>query len=469
MQLFVYEQGCTFFWLNLSVAFIGQNFISGDNFSFFIFHFSLTPTPLELNKEFRDVLDEMEKTNNNLFITGRAGTGKSTLLGLFRSTTRKKCVVLAPTGVAALNVQGQTIHSFFGFPGKFFGPEEIYRRKDRRVYENLEVLIIDEISMVRADLFDNMDRFLRMNRANPQPFGGVQVFLFGDMFQLPPVVSSPEEQFHFQSYYDSPYFFSAKVFQDGFECQMIELNKVYRQEARHFIRLLDAVRKGEIDFDDFQELNERHIPNFKTHESYITLSSRNALVDALNEKELRHLVTPECLFVAETTGVFDPKQVQTDVNLRLKLGAQVMFIKNDPKREFVNGTIGKIIRLTYNNITVQINERGIEKEIEVEKQSWEMIRYKMADDNANNISTEIIGTFKQYPLRLAWAITIHKSQGKTFDKVIIDLGTGAFEVGQTYVALSRCRTLGGIVLKQPLRPNDIKVDERITDFYERNT
>ena len=428
---------------------------------------SLT-TPLELNKEFRDVLDEMEKTKKNLFITGRAGTGKSTLLGLFRSTTRKKCVVLAPTGVAALNVSGQTIHSFFGFPGKFFGPEEVRRRKDRRVYENLEVLIIDEISMVRSDLFDHIDRFLRMNRANPKPFGGVQVFLFGDMFQLPPVVSSPEEQFYFQSYYVSPYFFSAKVFEDGFECEMIELNKVYRQEARLFIRLLDAVRTGTIDFDDFEELNSRHIPNFEAKDNYITLSSRNALVNALNEKELRNLSTPECLFVAETTGLIDPKQVQIDVHLRLKLGAQVMFIKNDPKREFVNGTIGKIIRLTTQNITVQINEKGIEKEIEVEKQTWEMIRYVSANEGAN-ISTEIIGTFKQYPLRLAWAITIHKSQGKTFDKVIIDLGTGAFEVGQTYVALSRCRTLNGIILKQPLRNNDIKVDERILDFYERNS
>ncbi len=424
--------------------------------------------PLELNQEFRDVLDEMEKTKNNLFITGRAGTGKSTLLGLFRSTTRKKCVVVAPTGVAALNVQGQTIHSFFGFPGKFFGPEEIRRRKDRRVYENLEVLIIDEISMVRADLFDNMDRFLRMNRANPKPFGGVQVFLFGDMFQLPPIVSSPEEQFLFQSYYESPYFFSAKVFHDGFECQMIELNKVYRQNARHFIRLLDAVRTGAMEYDDFEELNERHIPKFETSDNYITLSSLNALVDALNEKELRNLPTPEVLFVAETTGLFDPKQVQTDAHLRLKLGAQVMFIRNDVKRDFVNGTIGKIIRLTPQKITVLINEKGIEKEIEVEKQTWEMIRYKTADDNAHNISTEIIGTFKQYPLRLAWAITIHKSQGKTFDKVIIDLGAGAFEVGQTYVALSRCRTLGGIVLKQPLRQSDIKVGEKIVEFYEMN-
>ena len=461
-------------------------------------------SPLELNADFTFALDVLEKTAKNLFITGRAGTGKSTLLHLFRNTTRKKCVVLAPTGVAALNVQGQTIHSFFGFPGKFFGPEDIKKRKDRRLYLKMEVLIIDEISMVRAEMIDHIDRFLRMNRENPAPFGGVQVVFFGDLFQLPPVVASPEEQHFFQTYYDSPYFFSAKVFREPsiytegsfdvgfgmsdvggtqnsklktqnskntegsyFELEMMELSKVYRQEARHFVRLLDAVRTGEVDYDDLEDLNIRHVPNFNDKSYFITLSPRNAVVDEINNRELRSLTTQEFSFIAELTGAFDPKQAPCEPVLKLKLGAQVMFVKNDPKREFVNGTIGKIVSLEYDKIVVEVEERdGTLKNLEVERQTWDIMRYTLADGGAN-ISTESVGSFKQYPLRLAWAMTIHKSQGKTFDKVIIDLAGGAFEVGQTYVALSRCRTLGGIVLKQPIRPNDIRTDERIVDFYKQ--
>jgi ATP-dependent DNA helicase PIF1 len=431
--------------------------------------------PLELNSDFTFALDVLEKTAKNLFITGRAGTGKSTLLHLFRNTTRKKCVVLAPTGVAALNVQGQTIHSFFGFPGKFFGPEEIKKRKDRRMYLKMEVLIIDEISMVRAEMIDHIDRFLRINRENPAPFGGVQVVFFGDLFQLPPVVASPEEQHFFQTYYDSPYFFSAKVFRENdlytegglFELEMMELSKVYRQEARHFIRLLDAVRMGEIDYDDLEDLNVRHVKNFNDKNYFITLSPRNAVVDEINSRELRSLMDVEFSFLADLTGAFDAKQAPCEPILKLKLGAQVMFVKNDPKREYVNGTIGKIVRLTQDNIVVQVEDRdGMLKNLEVERQTWDIMRYTLADGGAN-ISTESVGSFKQYPLRLAWAMTIHKSQGKTFDKVIIDLAGGAFEAGQTYVALSRCRTLDGIVLKQPIRPNDIKTDERIVDFYKQ--
>ena len=430
--------------------------------------------PLELNDDFQFGLDTLEKTAKNLFITGRAGTGKSTLLHLFKNTTRKKCVVLAPTGVAALNVQGQTIHSFFGFPAKFFSTDEIKKRRDVRLYKKMEVLIIDEISMVRADMLDHIDRFLRINRDDYRPFGGVQVVFFGDLFQLPPVVSTPEEQHFFQTYYETPYFFSAKVFKDTpakfyepFEIEMLELKKVYRQEARHFIRLLDAVRLGTVDYDDLDDLNQRHVKNFKEKEYFITLSPRNAVVDEINSRELRNLPIQEFSYTAEVNGTFDPKQFPTEGVLRLKLGAQVMFVKNDTKREFVNGTIGKIVELTVDKIIVQVEDRdGNPKNIEVEKQTWEILRYTLASDGSD-IKTDTVGSFKQYPLKLAWAITIHKSQGKTFDKVIIDLSGGAFEVGQTYVALSRCRTLGGIVLKSPIQPRDIKVDERVVDFYER--
>ena len=439
----------------------------------------MTKQPLELNADFQYALDLLEKTKKNLFITGRAGTGKSTLLHLFKSTSRKKCVVLAPTGVAALNAGGQTIHSFFGFPAKFIAPEDIKRRRDTRLYKKMEVLIIDEISMVRADMVDNIDRFLRMNRENMEPFGGVQVVFFGDLFQLPPVVATQEEQRFFQTYYESRFFFSAKVFTEqpinknnldetGFELEGLELGKVYRQENRHFIRLLDAVRTNQIDYDDLDDLNTRFQPNFNDKDYFITLSPRNVVVDEINNRELRNLTQTEFSFIAEVTGAFDPKQFPAEGVLKLKLGVQVMFIKNDLKREYVNGTIGKIVQLDFDKIVVQIEEKDGElKNIEVEKQTWEILRYKLAIDETK-IETETIGSYKQYPLRLAWAMTIHKSQGKTFDKVIIDLTGGAFEHGQTYVALSRCRTLEGIVLRQRIRPQDIRVDERIVEFYERN-
>ena len=425
--------------------------------------------PLELNADFQYGLDQIEKEGKNLFVTGRAGTGKSTLLQLFRRTTRKKTVVLAPTGVAALNVGGQTIHSFFGFPPHFLNAKDIKKRRNRRLYKNIEVLIIDEISMVRADMLDNIDLFLRINREDPHPFGGVQVVFFGDLFQLPPVVSSDVESQLFQHFYDSPYFFSARVFQENFPMEMLELRKVYRQDNRHFLRLLDAIRLNQADFDDLEDINERYLPDFQSEGGYITLSARNATVNSINRRELDRIPLPAEVFLASVTGSFNPKQFPTEAALNLKLSAQVMFVKNDPKKEFVNGTIGKIVRFEEDKIIVRVarSENGY-REIEVEKMDWEILKYVQSKDDPNKIETETVGTFQQYPLKLAWAITIHKSQGKTFDKVIIDLGKGAFEHGQTYVALSRCRTLEGVVLKQPLRQRDILTDEKIVDFYQQN-
>ena len=428
--------------------------------------------PLQLNDDFKYALDALEKTGQSLFITGKAGTGKSTLLQLFRNTTKKKVAVLAPTGVAALNVQGQTIHSFFGFPPRIITPSEAARRVTRkdllRLYKNLEVLIIDEISMVRADMLDGMDKFLRINRENFRPFGGVQVVFFGDLFQLPPVVTrDPVESSYFNEYYESPYFFSAKIFQEpDFQLDMLELRKVYRQESRHFLRLLEAVRINEIDYDDLEDLNERHAPHFNEMEGYITLCARNATADRINQRELSQLDTPEFEFLASVKGQFDPGLYPTDAALRLRLGAQVMFVRNDQEeRQFVNGTIGKIIQLNQDSIVVETEEYGGKKrKIDVPKIEWEIIRYRASA--TGSIETEVAGSFTQYPLKLAWAITIHKSQGKTFDRVLIDLGGGAFEHGQLYVALSRCRTLEGIVLRQPIRTQDIITDERVVAFYE---
>ena len=424
--------------------------------------------PLELSADFKHALDLIEKKGANLFVTGRAGTGKSTLLQLFRRSTRKKVAVVAPTGIAALNVGGQTIHSFFGFPPKPLGRQDIKKRRNRRLYKNLDILVIDEISMVRADLLDNIDWFLRINRDNHAPFGGVQVVFFGDLFQLPPVVASGAEAMRFQLEYTSPYFFSAHLFEEtGFALELMELRKVYRQENRNFLRLLESVRLNRLDWDDLEDLNARYLPHFEPEDYYITLSARNATVNRINQHELDQIPLEERTYVANITGNFNPKLYPTDAAMRLKLSAQVMFIKNDPDKRFVNGTIGKIVKLETESVTVQIqDEQGQEVPIKVTPMEWEIVKYKPGEKDPAAIETETLGTFSQLPLKLAWAITIHKSQGKTFDKVIIDLGKGAFEHGQTYVALSRCRSLGGIVLKKRLRPQDVLTDERVVQFYE---
>lgn len=427
----------------------------------------LDKTPLELNDDFRLALDMIEKQGRNLFITGKAGTGKSTLLQLFRSTTRKKTVVLAPTGVAALNVQGQTIHSFFGFPAKPLDRRDIKKRFNRKLYQNIEVLVIDEISMVRADLLDNIDYFLRVNRESPLPFGGVQVVFFGDLFQLPPVVSSETEMMFLQTRYESPYFFSSAVIRSEIQLEMFELQKVYRQENKYFLKLLDAIRLNRVDEDDLEELNKRYIPGFTSSDYFITLSARNARVDAINLTELARIPLPSATYMARVTGSFNPNLYPAEPSLNLKLNAQVMFTKNDLQRRFVNGTIGKIVKLETETVTVLVEEGEQRRYIETERMDWEVLQYKVHPEDQTRIETEVVGTFNQLPLRLAWAVTIHKSQGKTFDRLIIDLDKGAFENGQTYVALSRCRTLDGIVLRHPLRYQDIMTDERVVEFYER--
>jgi ATP-dependent DNA helicase PIF1 len=419
--------------------------------------------PLELNTDFAYALDAMERDGKNMFITGRAGTGKSTLLQLFRHTTRKKCVVLAPTGVAALNIKGQTIHSFFGFPPRYFQQHDIKRRRDRRLYQLLEILIIDEISMVRADIIDHIDYFLRLHRDMPHlPFGGVQVVFFGDLFQLPPVVGNEVEAVHFRQRYATPYFFSADVIKAGFELDMLELRKVYRQEQRHFLQLLDAVRLNEADYEVMESLNERHLPDFDPEEAYVTLCSRNARADAINQQALQGISAPEKRYLAKISGEFNPGIQPADPVLRLKEGAQVMFLKNDPERKFVNGSIGRVISLDDDRVKVRIDD----EDIEVKEVDWEMLRYRPDPDQAGNIIAEVTGTFSQLPLRLAWALTIHKAQGKTFDRIIIDMAGGAFEHGQTYVALSRCRTLEGIILRHPLRPKDMIMDPSVVEYFQ---
>jgi ATP-dependent exoDNAse (exonuclease V) alpha subunit len=421
--------------------------------------------PLVINNEFNAILDLIEKESQNLFITGRAGTGKSTLLSLLKRTTKKNAVVLAPTGIAALNVGGQTIHSFFKLPPKMIDPFEMTKRKNHRFYKKLKLLIIDEISMVRADLMDCIDIFLRRNIEVDQPFGGVQVVVFGDLFQLPPVVSSAFERQVLREQYGSPYFFSAHVF-ESFELRMIELRTVYRQTEKRFIKLLDNIRLKQFDYEDLEEINERYNANFENENLAITLCSTNASVNKINTERLKAIPSTPYEYPAQLTGDFNPKLNPADTFLWLKEDAQVMFVKNDIEGQFVNGTIGRVVRLDEDNIVVAISDKGNIKHIDVDKAEWEMLKYEIDAENKEKFTTKVVGTFKQFPLRLAWAITIHKSQGKTFDNIVIDLGGGAFDYGQTYVALSRCRTLEGITLKKKITPKDIMVDETIVEYYE---
>ena len=411
------------------------------------------------------ILDEIENNHDHIFITGRAGTGKSTLLNLLKNTTRKNKAVVAPTGIAALNVGGQTIHSFFKIPPRMINPHELTKRKNHYFYKKLQLLIIDEISMVRADVIDCIDIFLRNNREDPRPFGGVQLVVFGDLFQLPPVVSSQFERKVLKEKYESPYFFSAEVFQE-IELQMIELHQVFRQKERRFVQLLDNIRTRALDYEVMEEINARYVEEEEEDMLAITLCSTNASVKSINTQRLKELSSSPYEFAAKLTGSFNPNFCPAEQFLWFKIDAQVMFVRNDPQGQFVNGTLGRISEIDSDKIIVQILDAGSFKSITVERMEWEMIQYQLDEKDPSKYSTKIVGTCTQFPLKLAWAITIHKSQGKTFENIVIDLGRGAFDYGQTYVALSRCKTLEGIRLKNKIRPKDIIVDQVVVDFYE---
>lgn len=419
---------------------------------------------LTFSKTAQEALDMMEKTNQNLFLTGKAGTGKSTLLDYFRCRTTKKCVVLAPTGVAALNVDGETIHSFFGLkPG--FEIEEAQKMKpsklrNPRMFIRLETIVIDEISMVRADLLDAVNLFLQKVRENEEPFGGVQMLFIGDLYQLPPVVVSAERA-SFALKYETPFFFGADVLQKGdFEMNFIELDKIYRQADEDFINILNAVRNKSITQKEIEILNERLERDFQNDAEYIYLMTTNADAKKLNDVKLEQLNGKEFLFEASVEGKIERNQYPTDVDLKLKVGAQIMFVQNDPQRRWVNGTIGEILEIDEFDSVLQVRTNE-GKNVEVELFVWEISRYVFRN---GKFEREPIGKFKQLPVKLAWAITIHKSQGKTFEKVVIDLGRGSFAHGQTYVAFSRCRTLEGIVLKRPVRKSDVRMDYAVQKF-----
>ncbi len=433
---------------------------------------------LEWNDGFQEVMERVEEGCRCLFVTGKAGTGKSTLLQQIKRKIANQAVVLAPTGVAAVHVGGQTIHSFFRFPPHVLFPEAVAKLNGGPLYRKLRTVIIDEISMVRADVIDAIDSYLRRFGPEPRlPFGGVQMVFFGDLHQLPPVVS-PHEMEAFRSIYESPWFFKARVF-SALPCERVDLKKVYRQKEKRFISLLNIVRSGEAEEEDLQALNARLDKAFEPEESLptITLTSTNSSADRVNARKLEDLPGHLALFAAQVQGEFEPRLFPTDEPLSLKVGAQVMFLKNHPLGHWVNGTLGVVAGMSADVIWVDLPSHGDRiarggnqdphagplGAMRVEKACWESVRYVL-DPESGRVIPRPVGRFTQFPLKLAWAMTIHKSQGKTFDRVIIDLGQGAFAHGQSYVALSRCTTLEGITLRRPLSGRDLMLDPEVREF-----
>lgn len=483
---------------------------------------------LTANPEMREAIRVMNKTGSNLFLTGEAGTGKSTLLQYFRRTTEKNVVVLAPTGVAALNVEGQTIHSFCGF-----GPDITTGRVKKlaqfspkfKLLQKLQAVIIDEISMVRADLLDCVDKFLKLNGPAPhEPFGGIQMIFIGDLYQLPPVekdfgaVNQSSDGQKVMQYsgrssknsdnsgrlYASPYFFDSRAFKSS-HFNYIQLKTVYRQKEQVFLEVLNAVRNNAASAEHLTVLNRRAAvaDNKFTFEKFaIYLTPHNARAKKVNDFFLEKIKAEPKIYTGRATGKFEDRELPTDLELEVKIGAQVMMLNNDYKKRWVNGTMGKIVGIEKGGIdhpnegfidhpdlsgqsesgefSADLSSETWEKtdeiviELEtgesvyVEPHTWEMFQFSL-DKSTQKIDSRTTGTFTQYPFKLAWAVTIHKAQGKSFDKVYVDLSTGTFAHGQLYVALSRCRTLDGLYLKRPVTQADIILDQRIVEFLHSFT
>lgn len=425
-----------------------------------------------LSAELSMAWDIIENTGANLFLTGKAGTGKTTFLKDVRDKSTKRLIVLAPTGIAAINAGGVTIHSFFQLPlspyvpGATFGGDEqkYYRfsKVKRNIIRTMDLLVIDEISMVRADLLDAIDSVMRRYREHDKPFGGVQLLLIGDLQQLAPVIKDDEWSM-LSKFYSTPYFFSSNAL-NAANYHTVELKTVYRQQDEDFISILNQIRENRATDETLAILNKRYIPDFVPDKKsdYIRLTTHNYPAQMINDKELSLLPSKEHFFKAEVEGDFPETSYPADENLVLKQGAQIMFIKNDPEKRFFNGMIGEVVSLDDTHIIVRGKNGG--ESFGLEKSEWTNSKYTL-DDVTKEIKETVEGVFRQYPLRLAWAITIHKSQGLTFEHAIIDV-SHSFAHGQTYVALSRCRTLQGIVLSEPLQRDAIVCDRTLDNIYK---
>lgn len=431
------------------------------------------------NLEFSYAYDLIQKTRESVFLTGKAGTGKSTFLKLISRETEKKHVILAPTGIAAINAKGETIHSFFQLPLGPILPNDkrltntSMSREKVKLISSLELIIIDEISMVRADVIDALDYVLRrVTKQRNRPFGGKQLLFVGDLFQLEPVVTGDTWEI-LDQFYETPYFFGARVFND-LNLVNIELQQVYRQTDEAFISLLNAIRNGDMSYDQLAILNQRYTDKraAEPEDFSITLTTTHTIANGINNDNLAKLEGRPVSIEGEIEGDFPAKSLPTAYELELKKGAQVIFIRNDYEgdldaeqgtiRRWVNGTIGKVDDFDEEGVWVRLSDDQVHK---VQKESWERIQYNY-DEEKGEVVEQVMGTFRQFPLKLAWAVTIHKSQGLTFERCQIDLGRGAFAGGQLYVALSRCRSFEGLTLRTRVRPKDIIVRREVLDFYQ---